>query len=137
MNGHETVINNGTNGLQRLDRVVATADKYGIKLLLTLTNNWNPERPMPATTWNRRANNDELPRGYLANDYGTLFTKFSCSSFRFLGRGHRFVYSQLLSRWGTRSILHQSRHCRRLQELPCKRGTSICYAPGYPWMGVG
>ncbi len=72
LQGGKAVINDGTDGLQRLDKVVATADKYGIKLLFSLTNNWNPERPMPSTPWNRRANADELPRGYLANDYGTL-----------------------------------------------------------------
>lgn len=54
------MINNGTDGLQRLDKVVETADKYGLKLLLTLTNNWNPESTTP----------NELPRGYLSNDFG-------------------------------------------------------------------
>ncbi|KAF8961626.1 glycoside hydrolase family 5 protein [Flammula alnicola] len=71
-NGQAT-INTGPDGLQRLDQVVATASKYGIKLLLTLTNNWNPERPAPSSSWNRRwANSGELPRGYLSNDYGGI-----------------------------------------------------------------
>lgn len=70
LNGGQAVINSGADGLERLDKVVATADKYGIKLLLALTNNWNPERPMPSTAWNRRASAEELPRGFLANDYG-------------------------------------------------------------------
>jgi len=67
-NGKAT-INEGSDGLQRLDKVVDTAKKYGVKVLLTLTNNWNPERPLQSTSWNRRANSD-FPRGYLANDYG-------------------------------------------------------------------
>jgi len=36
----EIEVNNGENGLQRLDRVIALAEKYGIRLILTLTNNW-------------------------------------------------------------------------------------------------
>ncbi|TFK18372.1 mannanase [Coprinopsis marcescibilis] len=65
-------INEGEDGLKRLDKVVATAQKYGIKLLLTLTNNWNPARPIPKVAWNRRANTEELPRGFLSNDYGGI-----------------------------------------------------------------
>jgi len=68
-NGKAT-INEGPDGLKRLDQVVAAANKYGIKLLLSLTNNWNPERPMPSNSWSRRENSGELPRGYLSNDYG-------------------------------------------------------------------
>ncbi len=74
LNGGKASINDGANGLQRLDKVVATANKYGIKLLLTLTNNWNPERAMPNTAWNRRENTGDLPRGFLGNDYG-MFVK--------------------------------------------------------------
>ncbi|KAJ2913324.1 hypothetical protein MD484_g7110, partial [Candolleomyces efflorescens] len=71
-NGDAT-INEGVDGLQRLDKLVATADKYGIKLILTLTNNWNPDRPMPdSAAWSRRESSQELPRGYLANDYGGI-----------------------------------------------------------------
>ena len=65
-----STINDGPDGLQRLDLAIATAQKYGIRLLLTLTNNWNPERQMPAVAWNRREFTQELPRGYLGNDYG-------------------------------------------------------------------
>ena len=68
-NGKAT-INDGADGLKRLDQVVAAANKYGVRLLLTLTNNWNPERPMPSSSWNRRENSGGLPRGYLSNDYG-------------------------------------------------------------------
>jgi mannan endo-1,4-beta-mannosidase len=70
-NGKAT-INDGADGLQRLDQVVAAAKKYGVRLLLTLTNNWNPERPMPSSSWNRRENSGGLPRAYLSNDYGGM-----------------------------------------------------------------
>ncbi|KAJ2913300.1 hypothetical protein MD484_g7089, partial [Candolleomyces efflorescens] len=70
--GGKTTINEGADGLQRLDKVVATADKFGLKLILSLTNNWNPERPMPAVAWSRRQTSEELPRGYLQNDYGGI-----------------------------------------------------------------
>lgn len=33
-------INEGPNGLQRLDRTIFLASRYGIKLILALTNNW-------------------------------------------------------------------------------------------------
>ncbi|RXW15161.1 hypothetical protein EST38_g10695 [Candolleomyces aberdarensis] len=72
LNGGKATINEGADGLQRLDKLVAAADRYGIKLILTLTNNWNPERQMPAVAWNRRENSKELPRGYLQNDYGGI-----------------------------------------------------------------
>lgn len=65
-----TTINEGADGLQRLDKLVATANKYGIKVLLSLTNNWNPERPEASGSWSRR-DNAELPRGFLSNDYGS------------------------------------------------------------------
>jgi len=59
--------------LQRLDKVVATANKYGIKLILTLTNNWNPEREEPSTPFKRwEEKKVVLPRGYLSNDYGGI-----------------------------------------------------------------
>lgn len=68
-NGKAT-INDGADGLQRLDQVVATANKFGVKLLLTLTNNWGPERTEPSSSF-RRWNDRTLPRAYLSNDYGT------------------------------------------------------------------
>jgi len=56
-----------------LDQVVATANKYGLKLVLTLTNNWNPDRQEPATSFRPRwQHNETLPRGYLSNDYGGM-----------------------------------------------------------------
>jgi mannan endo-1,4-beta-mannosidase len=71
-NGAAT-INEGPDGLQRLDKVVATAQKYDIKLILTLTNNWNPERQEPSVSFKRwEQKNVVLPRGYLSNDYGGI-----------------------------------------------------------------
>ena len=55
--------------MQRLDKLVATAEKYGVKLLLTLTNNWNPARTESSGAFSRR-DDGGLPRGYLSNDYG-------------------------------------------------------------------
>ncbi|KAF9452653.1 glycoside hydrolase family 5 protein [Macrolepiota fuliginosa MF-IS2] len=39
-NSTEWVLNDGPQGLQRLDYVVETAGKYGIKLIVAFTNNW-------------------------------------------------------------------------------------------------
>jgi len=72
LEGGNATINEGPDGLQRLDKVVATAERYGIRLILTLTNNWNPERPQPPTAVGRRDNNAPLPRGFLSNDYGGM-----------------------------------------------------------------
>lgn len=40
-----TTINNGTNGLAKLDAIIKHAENFGIYVMLTLTNNWNP-RPL-------------------------------------------------------------------------------------------
>ncbi|KZV64942.1 glycoside hydrolase family 5 protein [Peniophora sp. CONT] len=72
-----TVINNGTDGLQRLDRFVDLAAQNGIHVIFSLTNNWNPvvgdtlnggqpsrrDEPAPSTT---------RPRNFLSNDYGGM-----------------------------------------------------------------
>ncbi|KAF9460821.1 glycoside hydrolase [Collybia nuda] len=39
-NSTEWVLNDGPQGLQRLDNVIAMAGKYNIKIILTFTNNW-------------------------------------------------------------------------------------------------
>jgi mannan endo-1,4-beta-mannosidase len=76
LDGGRATINEGADGLQRLDKVVAAAEKYGIKLIFSLTNNWNPERPLNNTAWNRRENAKVgFPRGYLSNDYGMFDDK--------------------------------------------------------------
>jgi mannan endo-1,4-beta-mannosidase len=39
-NSTDWTFNEGSQGLQRLDRVISTAGKYGIKVILAFTNNW-------------------------------------------------------------------------------------------------
>ncbi|KAJ3987329.1 glycoside hydrolase family 5 protein [Lentinula detonsa] len=79
-----TSINNGTNGLQKLDMIIKHAESFGIYVLLTLTNNWSP-----SATDNLTASIDGLkssvqsravvdtfnssrPRNFLSNDYGGM-----------------------------------------------------------------
>ncbi|KAJ7582721.1 glycoside hydrolase family 5 protein [Mycena floridula] len=86
-----TTINNGTNGLAKLDAVVRQAENFGIYLMLTLTNNWNP-RPLFDNLTESLQNltstvesgggvsrrdvtvgtNNSLPRNTLSNDYGGM-----------------------------------------------------------------
>lgn len=73
-------INEGPDGLQRLDKIVAAANKYGLKILFTLTNNWNPEREEQSTSSNPCPRSRVLPRAYLSNDYGARFP-FTFTSF--------------------------------------------------------
>ena len=76
-----TTINNGTNGLQKLDTVVQLAEKHGIFLQLALTNNWNPAPLLDNTTTGTGmltrnvspGTNNSLPRNTLSNDYGRQF----------------------------------------------------------------
>ncbi|KAI0320106.1 glycoside hydrolase superfamily [Amylostereum chailletii] len=79
-NGTAT-INNGTNGLQRLDKVVELAAKHGIYVLFSLTNNWNPLfNETNSTTTPTVARRDDapittatpLPRNFLSNSYGGM-----------------------------------------------------------------
>lgn len=72
-NGTAT-INNGTNGLQKLDTVVQLAEKHGLFLQLALTNNWNPVNNATAG-----ATNGTLNRNVLSNDYGQQF--INCLAF--------------------------------------------------------
>lgn len=75
-NGTQT-INNGTNGLQKLDLLVKHAQNMGIYLLFSLTNNWNPDPLLDNLTISvtRRdvtfGTNNTLPRNFLSNDYGS------------------------------------------------------------------
>lgn len=39
-NSNKWTLNDGPQGLQRLDHVIETAGKYGIKVILAFTNNW-------------------------------------------------------------------------------------------------
>jgi mannan endo-1,4-beta-mannosidase len=78
-----TVINNGTNGLQKLDAVVNLAQKHRVYVMISLTNNWNP-RPLidnisdPLSQFRfglrdvTNGTNNSLPRNTLSNDYGGM-----------------------------------------------------------------
>ncbi|KZP23067.1 glycoside hydrolase family 5 protein [Athelia psychrophila] len=67
-----TRINNGTDGLARLDKVVEVAQAHGIYLIFSLTNNWNP-LPGDATVSRRDSiTGNTLPRNYLSNDFGGM-----------------------------------------------------------------
>ena len=88
-------INNGTNGLQKLDKVLELAQKHGLYVLLSLTNNWNPHPSDvinvtdPLTVFGKRDTilgfNDTRPRNTLSNDYGTVVI---------LGKYRIFLYFQ-------------------------------------------
>jgi len=75
-----TSINNGTNGLQKLDAVVRLAEKHGLFLHLSLTNNWNPLPLLDNSTSGlsisardvTNGTNNTLPRNTLSNDYGGM-----------------------------------------------------------------
>lgn len=82
-------INDGPNGLQKLDTVVQMAEKRGLSLILSLTNNWYPQpllSPVDSTISARDVTpgtNNSLPRNYLSNDYGQrssclFMTRVSC-----------------------------------------------------------
>lgn len=78
-NGTAT-INEGPNGLQKLDKVMELAQKHGVYIQLSLTNNWNPRPadnvtdPLSVFRFGRRnfAPGTTLPRGSLSNDYGGM-----------------------------------------------------------------
>ncbi|KAK2466921.1 hypothetical protein APHAL10511_001179 [Amanita phalloides] len=70
-------INNGPNGLQKLDTVVRLAEKHHLFLILTLTNNWNPEPAdsivnLPINFTTRNLFNPSLQRNFLSNQYGGM-----------------------------------------------------------------
>ncbi|KAG2137836.1 glycoside hydrolase family 5 protein [Suillus bovinus] len=69
-----TTINDGPNGLQKLDTVVQMAEQQGLYVIMSLTNNWNP---VPNTTTSSTAIPEVLasvtsPRNTLSNDYGGM-----------------------------------------------------------------
>lgn len=72
-----TVINDGPNGLQKLDTVIKLAQKHGLFVLPSLTNNWNPgplDNPTAGISSRdaTSATNNVPPRtrNTLSNDYG-------------------------------------------------------------------
>jgi len=90
-------INNGTNGLQKLDKALELAQKHGLYVLLSLTNNWNPHPSDIINNTNSLTGfplgkrdtilgfNDTRPRNTLSNDYGTVVIP---------GKSWFFLYSQ-------------------------------------------
>lgn len=56
-----TIMNHGTNGIQRLDKIIAMAKQYNIYVYFSLTNNWSPFVNEPDSS---------LPRNFLCNHYG-------------------------------------------------------------------
>ena len=69
----ELTLNEGANGLQKLDKIVNTAEELGMHVQLALTNNWNPvagEDPSQGQAGLKKRHNDVRPRNALSNDYG-------------------------------------------------------------------
>ncbi|KDQ51409.1 glycoside hydrolase family 5 protein, partial [Jaapia argillacea MUCL 33604] len=86
--GGKTTLNTGPNGLKKLDLVVTWAEKTGVYLIPSLTNNWNPLPPngSPSRRYSgeveKRWSNVTRPRNYLSNDYGGMdlyVRQFECS----------------------------------------------------------
>ncbi|KAI6109190.1 glycoside hydrolase family 5 protein [Pisolithus croceorrhizus] len=68
-------INDGPNGLQKLDTVVQMAQQHGLYVTMTLTNNWYPSASnSTGSSLQSRGGTTEitLPRNYLSNDYGGM-----------------------------------------------------------------
>ncbi|KAI6167027.1 glycoside hydrolase superfamily [Pisolithus thermaeus] len=66
-------INDGPNGLQKLDTVVQVAQQHGLYVTLTLTNDWCPSASnSTGSSLQSRGGATEItfPRNYLSNDYG-------------------------------------------------------------------
>jgi len=57
-------INTGPTGLQRLDKILQVAESFGLHVMFTLTNNWNPVKSQSTTV--------DFPSGFLSNDYGGI-----------------------------------------------------------------
>lgn len=58
-----TTMNTGSNGIQRLDKIIAFAKQYNIYVYFSLTNNWFPFVNEPVSS---------LPRNFLCNHYGGM-----------------------------------------------------------------
>ncbi|KAG7090317.1 hypothetical protein E1B28_011914 [Marasmius oreades] len=85
-----TTVNTGPNGLQKLDMVMKHAERLGLYIMLSLTNNWNPREKIDGLAqsiqglendvrarklWDRDVTpgtNNSLPRNFLSNDYGGM-----------------------------------------------------------------
>jgi mannan endo-1,4-beta-mannosidase len=62
-------VNNGPNGLQKLDTVIQMAEQQGLYVILSLTNNWFP---FVNTTDNVAPPGTNSTRNYLSNNYGGM-----------------------------------------------------------------
>ncbi|PBK96850.1 glycoside hydrolase [Armillaria gallica] len=65
------MINNGTNGLQKLDLVLEAAHECNILVIISLTNNWNP---IANSTTSSEISDNTRPRNTLSNDFGGMDT---------------------------------------------------------------
>ncbi|KAK0210748.1 glycoside hydrolase family 5 protein [Desarmillaria ectypa] len=63
-------INNGTNGLQKLDFVLEAAHECNVLVVISLTNNWNPV----ANSSTMKMLDNTRPRNALSNDFGGMDT---------------------------------------------------------------
>jgi mannan endo-1,4-beta-mannosidase len=64
-------VNDGPNGLQKLDTVIQMAEQHGLYVILSLTNNWFPFANITDNT-SPPGTNSTLPRNYLSNNYGGM-----------------------------------------------------------------
>jgi mannan endo-1,4-beta-mannosidase len=79
-NNGTLTVNDGPNGLQKLDTVLKLAEKHKLFLMLSLTNNWNPEstdsivdRPINFTARDMTGMiNTTAQRNFLSNQYGGM-----------------------------------------------------------------
>ncbi|KAF9532976.1 glycoside hydrolase superfamily [Crepidotus variabilis] len=71
-----TSVNEGANGLKKLDTVLSLAEKHNLYVMLTLTNNWNPRPLLEGKNVTSRditpGTGNQLPRNTLSNDYGGM-----------------------------------------------------------------
>ena len=72
-----TTINNGSNGLQRLDKVVELAEQHGMFLIISFANNWDPFSEINTTSVPAVTRRDVTPgtdnnsiRNFVSNNYG-------------------------------------------------------------------
>ncbi|KAF8844970.1 glycoside hydrolase [Paxillus ammoniavirescens] len=82
VNNCTVTINDGPNGLQKLDTVIQMAEQHGLYVILSLTNNWYPLPLLNSTVETLDSTlvarditpgtNNSLPRNYLSNDYGGM-----------------------------------------------------------------
>ncbi|RDW80391.1 hypothetical protein BP5796_05089 [Coleophoma crateriformis] len=85
LNSTGSYINFGADGLQRLDYVVSSAEKFGVKLVLNFVNNWSDYGGIAAYTTAFGANStqwftDETSQTVYKNYIKTLVTRYSKST---------------------------------------------------------